>query len=1667
MELIRPFVKLGKKDGFIAGGKGASLGEMTQAGIPVPEGFVILSDAFECFIKKTDLNVEIDSILHKVNHEEVHTVENASEEIKALIMQAEMPKEIEKTIIENHKQLKAEYVAVRSSATAEDSSTAAWAGQLDSYLNTTERDLIENVKKCWASLFTPRAIVYKFEKNLHKEKISVAVVIQKMINSEESGIAFSVHPVTQDYNQIIIEAGFGLGEAIVSGQITPDSYVIEKEPRRIIDKNIAEQTNGLFRKEGGGNEWQEIGEKGKQQVLIDKEILELSELILKIEKHYGFPCDIEWAREKGKFYIVQSRPITTLTDKKKDGNIHKIKLKELVHLDVPLSLVELHYEQECAKKLPWAGEEFTFKPYIVYMKKDNSVFFYYDAAGVEWQITQAGTYKKELEAINTIKKGYNKIKDIIEKEKVLSRKELMEFIKSVRDLWPWLNYMWWAIEYRDKHKLPMDNLIQIRKYTEHFSPGIIHILRDSIKKIYPKLKDYSDFILLSEIEGNNIPDETVLKQRINYIFTENKLYNSIEEIKGYNFIFEQNSNADNLSGQTAYPGKVTGRVRIIEKRKDALIFKEGEILVASTTTPDYLPAMKKSAAIISEHGGAISHAAIISRELKIPCIVGVKEATKKLKAGDLVEVDADNGIVKILEAARDNNYQIKWIKEGEVKIEEDKYLFLLNSLLLDPVISKVEKRTGISEGVASFLDMQDKSNKIFVSQDDKRGQWGYNFFLDKKRFNDYLIEIDKVYTIAKKFRDKIENINFDNISLNQAREIFTKEVSNLLSAKVLTYFTIHPYSWKIEETLQSELLNTVPEDNIGEVMGILMLQEGRDGIEQERHDWLKNIILPSIASKIGKSNVEENKVLMKKVETHLKEYGSYPAGFNTEPWDINHFNELFKIDCEKTFDSLNDELIKLKEKAKINNSKKKEIISKYKIEENLVKNSNILGKLAEIRFDLRIKAWSYYLYVFRKLLDFCSKKSGLSKRELGLIEYNELLELLKGRLKVSNELKNKIKERIGVDSLSISYGGEHTVIFGEKAKNRFYTEIEPKKDIKNLKAFGGEIACKKGVVKGRVFKFVYGSPDYVDRIKLFPENEILVANLTMPVLLPAIRKAKAIVTDGGGITCHAAIVSRELGIPCIIGTDIATKLLQDGDLIEVDTEKGIVTLLESKDEIDISKYNFLEEVPGGYPLDVAHLNLAHLMAPKVREFNLDAGSMILIFENGNYSLFIEKDKWFNTGKKILEYTLEKDERVKKWREKMKKWLADIPNLTNSFIRLNETALSNDALYDKLEEILEVENRNGIEDADFVTGNYGTNIIQNKLTDTLKELGYDINKTTQIILRATGIFPIIEYEKEIGQIALSCHKQKIESVKNNLLKKDKLLNNKLEEIISKYGWLDASIVNPPKSIDSLIKDINDLLSFGDELERILKEREQDRQAKKVEKDSLLKGILSKATREQKRAIVFSVESAELGRILVDKIMEFIYIRRKIYREIASRLSLSEIEIKFLSPKEIKDCLANKFKIESKEIKKRQKLALCILKDSEIRYVYEEKAEKLKESLFMHKSKDESPLRGEIAFSKGKVIGTAKIVRNNSEMYKVQKGDILVSSRTYPDLLPAMKKSSAILAELGGLLSHAAIVSRELHIPCIVGVKNATAKIKDGDILEIDTDKGTIKILEKTD
>lgn len=663
MEFMKAFQHLNKSDVAVAGGKGASLGEMTQVGIPVPPGFVILSSAFEKFIGETGLNVEIDSILHTVNHHEMHTIENASEKIQSLILQAKMSQNIAHEISKNFNKLGAEFVAVRSSATAEDSSAAAWAGQLDTYLNTTEKNLLQNVQKCWASLFTPRAIFYRFEQNLHKENISVAVVVQKMVNSETSGIAFSVHPVTQDYNQLIIEAGFGLGEAIVSGQITPDSYVVEKEPFRIISKDINEQIKGIFRAKAGGNEWKELGEKGKEQVLSEKEILELAKLIIKIEKHYGFPVDVEWAREGNKFYITQSRPITTLTSQ---NNEKIIALEKYVTREHSLFFYMMWNLDAIEHTEPWVGYNIN---YILFTSENPahkvSVWHHKPELDHYYKDMTEG-FAKSSDLFNRTKKEYLHYWEklfpyLSKKKKIKDVKELREYFNNLLNWWGPMANLFMIQELKDVPKKVAHEGLKLREMTQEYSDREDEVYIEFMNKKYPQYKDILMFMLPEEVfqlDKRPLSKEqlSIINKRKRGYFMWHKEVYPLNELE----IFKQNmkislikpniDNLEELKGMSAYKGVVKGKVRIILEKAQFNQFKEGEILVTDMTSPEFVPLLKKAKGIITDEGGVMCHAAIVSRELKIPCIVGTKVATQILKGGMEVEVDANKGIVRILES---------------------------------------------------------------------------------------------------------------------------------------------------------------------------------------------------------------------------------------------------------------------------------------------------------------------------------------------------------------------------------------------------------------------------------------------------------------------------------------------------------------------------------------------------------------------------------------------------------------------------------------------------------------------------------------------------------------------------------------------------------------------------------------------------------------------------------------------------------------------------------------------------------------------------------------------------------------------------------------------------------------------------------------------------------
>jgi len=445
---IRWFSEVNRNDIPLVGGKGANLGELTQNGVAVPPGFCVIAGAYRDFIRISGLNASIENIIRNIDFENTDDLSEKCGEIRKLIMEAPFPKEIEKEVKKAYAQLAQKtglenvQVAVRSSATAEDLPDASFAGQQDTYLHIRgAEEVLKHVQKCWASLWTARATYYREKQDFNHFEVALSAVVQKMVRSEKSGVLFTANPVSNDLNQIMINASWGLGEAVVSGVVTPDEFILEKDHLDVVEKTISEKNTMIVEKDG------DIGtakvavkdflgpDKVKMQCLTDMEIITLGKAGKTIESLYNAPQDIEWALDQDtkELYILQARPITTLAK----------------------------------------GE--------------------------------------------------------------------------------------------------------------------------------------------SSVDQNTTPKET----KLNVL----------------------------ARGLAASPGTAVGKVIVIEDINEIARVNDGDILVTGMTNPDMVPAMRKAAAVVTDEGGRTCHAAIVSRELGIPCIVGSKNGTAVLAEGVLVTVDATRGVV--------------------------------------------------------------------------------------------------------------------------------------------------------------------------------------------------------------------------------------------------------------------------------------------------------------------------------------------------------------------------------------------------------------------------------------------------------------------------------------------------------------------------------------------------------------------------------------------------------------------------------------------------------------------------------------------------------------------------------------------------------------------------------------------------------------------------------------------------------------------------------------------------------------------------------------------------------------------------------------------------------------------------------------------------------------
>ncbi|MEE3324988.1 MAG: phosphoenolpyruvate synthase [Methanosphaera sp.] len=320
MNYVEFFKQLSKDDIPIAGGKGANLGELTNAGIPVPPGFVITAGTYQKFITETGIVDQINDMLATLDINNTPELQKVAEDIKQLIVTTDIPDDIQTAIIESYNKLCMDVekddvvVAIRSSATAEDLPDASFAGQQDTYLNISGiDDVLTNVRMCWASLFEARAIFYRAENDFDHSKVLIAVVVQQMVNSEKAGVMFTVDPSTGE-EEMLIEGAWGLGEGVVSGTVTPDTCRYDKANDEVKSYRINTKKT-MFTKdpETGATVQIEVPDDLKdKRVLTDSDLEQLTQLGRKIQKHYGAPMDTEWGIENDKVYMLQARPITTL-----------------------------------------------------------------------------------------------------------------------------------------------------------------------------------------------------------------------------------------------------------------------------------------------------------------------------------------------------------------------------------------------------------------------------------------------------------------------------------------------------------------------------------------------------------------------------------------------------------------------------------------------------------------------------------------------------------------------------------------------------------------------------------------------------------------------------------------------------------------------------------------------------------------------------------------------------------------------------------------------------------------------------------------------------------------------------------------------------------------------------------------------------------------------------------------------------------------------------------------------------------------------------------------------------------------------------------------------------------------------------------------------------------
>jgi len=583
------------------GGKANSLIKLKQNGINVPKFYIFSSEDYLEFLKYNNLIEEITKLSENKEYLK----------IKEKILNSDFSKEQKEKIYNGYEKINSELVSVRSSANNEDGTEKSFAGQYETYLYVSKANLLEKIKYCLSSVYLENVTEYD-EK---KEIASMNVIIQEMIDADYSGVAFSVDPTRSDNNYTVIDITKGVGEKLVSGEITPTKYLIRRETKKIDLKT---------------------GDIDIQENIIE----ELENTILKIEKIYNTRMDIEYAIKNNNIYILQARPITAITPAKKIF---------FLSISRPMSLIKekIYFEGEYNGIKELTRGLYYFKPLFMYNIENKNIDIYYNKSDLE-EDPRLIYYYMDLD-YEIIVKRFKKIKENIKYINNIVDNELeidiKEYLKKIFEIYPFSSLGQLAGHYGNITVRIKEILLEYRNnYDYIIEKAVEYLLYNISKNIDNKFVKYIDYITIEEYINNEIPNiEELEKRKKGYIYYDELIVTTdyLNVFKENNILIEEVEKTDEnaiLKGEMAFPGEAKGRVCKVFSKEDFEKFEEGDILVTPMTTPKFMKVIKKCSGIITDEGGITCHASIISREWKKPCIVGCKNATKILENGEIIRI---------------------------------------------------------------------------------------------------------------------------------------------------------------------------------------------------------------------------------------------------------------------------------------------------------------------------------------------------------------------------------------------------------------------------------------------------------------------------------------------------------------------------------------------------------------------------------------------------------------------------------------------------------------------------------------------------------------------------------------------------------------------------------------------------------------------------------------------------------------------------------------------------------------------------------------------------------------------------------------------------------------------------------------------------------------------